>query len=366
MRHDRQGRHVHNFGAGPSTLPVAVLEEARDELVDFAGTGMSLVELSHRSPEYRRVHDEALALAAEVAGAPSDFEVLALQGGATLQFAMVPLNLLDEGEEAGYVVSGSWAKKALADARTVANAHVAWNGTADGFRRMPAPTEPEVGASARYLHVTSNETIEGLRMAEWPDVGVPLVADVSSDFLSRPIPWHRFNLVYGGAQKNLGPAGVTLSFVRRSALRSGVTDRIPSYLRYAWHAEAGSLANTPPMFSIYLMGKVLRRLRDRGGVAGLERESAEKASILYRVIDESEDFYRSSVEPAHRSHMNVVFRLPDAEREERFLSEAASRGFVGLRGHRSVGGCRASLYAALPVASAAALGEFMAEFRRSG
>lgn len=356
---------VHNFGAGPCTLPLDVLEEARDEMLDFGGAGMSIMELSHRSPVYEQVHREALGLAAEVAGSPDEFEVLALQGGATLQFGMVPLNLLDEGERGGYVVSGSWASKALADARPVRPAYPAWDGAGDEFRRMPGPTEPVVEPGTRYLHVTSNETIEGLRMIDWPDVGVALVADASSEFLARRIPWDRFDLVYGGAQKNLGPAGLTLVFVRRTALRPEVAGRLPSYLRYDWHAGSGSLANTPPMFPIYLMGKVLRRLRDRGGAAALERESAEKAGMLYRVIDESDGFYTNPVERAYRSHMNVVFRLPDGDQEARFLSEADAAGFVGLKGHRSVGGCRASLYAALEPASAAALAEFMEDFRRS-
>jgi phosphoserine aminotransferase len=213
--------------------------------------------------------------------------------------------------------------------------------------------------------VTANETIDGLRMVDWPDTGIPLVADASSEFLARRLPWHRFDLVYGGAQKNLGPSGLALVFIRRTALRPEVSERLPSYLRYDWHADAGSLANTPPMFSIYLMGKVLRRLLDRGGVRALERESAEKAGMLYRVIDESDGFYTNPVEKAHRSHMNVVFSLPDVEQEAGFLAAAERAGFVGLKGHRSVGGCRASLYAALAPSSVAALAQFMEDFRRA-
>ena len=357
---------VHNFGAGPCTLPLDVLEEAREELTDFAGTGMSVVELSHRSPAYAGVHREALDLAREVAGAPPEFDVLAVQGGATLQFGMAPMNLLGERGRAGYVVTGSWAKKALADAGRVGDAYPAWDGGATGYTRAPEPGEVAVEPGTRYLHVTSNETIGGIRLVDWPDAGVPLVVDMSSDYLARPIPWDRVDAVYGGIQKNLGPAGVALVFVRQAALDPAAAGRLPSYLSYAWHAEAGSLANTPAMFSIYLMGKVLRRIRDRGGIGALERETEEKAAILYAAIDGSDGYYRSPVDPRHRSRTNVVFRLPDDGSEKRFLSEAAAAGFAGLAGHRSVGGCRASLYAGLETASVEALAGFMGDFRRAG
>lgn len=357
---------VHNFGAGPCTLPLEVLEEARGELTDFAGTGMSVIEVSHRSPAYAEVHRQALDLAREVAGAPPEFEVLAIQGGATLQFGMVAMNLLGEADRAGHVVTGSWAKKALADARRVGDAYPAWDGAATGYTRAPEPGEVVVEPGTRYLHVTSNETIGGIRLVEWPDAGPPLVVDMSSDYLARPIPWERVDAVYGGIQKNLGPAGVALVFVRSGALDPSAVTRLPSYLSYAWHAEAGSLANTPAMFSIYLMGKVLRRIRDRGGIEALERETAEKASILYAAIDGSDGYYRSPVDPRHRSQTNVVFRLPDEESERRFLSQAAAGGFAGLAGHRSVGGCRASLYAGLEKESVEALAAFMDDFRRAG
>lgn len=354
---------IHNFGAGPSTLPLDVLEEARHEWLDIGGTGMSLVELSHRSPTYADLHREALDLAREVSGAPSEFEVVAIQGGATLQFAMAPMNLLEESERAGYVVSGSWAKKALADARRVADAYAAWDGTEDGHLRMPDPGEVEVEPGTGYLHVTSNETIQGLRTVDWPDCGVRLVVDMSSDYLARPIPWDLVDVVYGGAQKNLGPAGLALVFVRSSAVADRAAESLPSYLSYTWFAESESLGNTPPMFSVYLMGKVLRRIRDRGGISALETETAEKANLVYGVIDASDGFYRCPVERRHRSHTNVVFRLPDEETERRFVDGAAAAGLVGLAGHRSVGGCRASLYAGLERSSAEALAEFMEAFR---
>jgi phosphoserine aminotransferase len=325
---------------------------------------MSVIELSHRSKAYDRVHTEALALAREVSGVPDDFDVLFVQGGATLQFGMVPMNVLGPDDRAGHVVSGSWAKKALADARVVGDAYPAWDGSTLGFARMPASDELEIRPGTRYVHVTSNETIDGIRMVEWPDVGLQLVADMSSDYLTRPVPWDRFDLVYGGVQKNLGPAGLALVFVRKEVAAAPVRE-LPVYLRYGWHADSGSLGNTPAMFSIYLMGKVLAGIRDRGGIEALEAETAAKAALLYGVIDRSDGFYRNTVEPAVRSHVNVVFRLPSEDLERRFLGLAEERDLIGLKGHRSVGGIRASLYAALDRTSVEALAGFMEEFRRS-
>jgi len=353
---------AHNFGAGPCTLPLEVLEEAQAEFVDFGGTGMSVIELSHRSPEYESVHDEALRLTREVAEAPDDFEVLFIQGGATLQFAMVPMNLLKTGQRGAYIVSGSWGKRAHEDASPHGAVYSAWDGRADGYTRMPASNEVVVEPDTRYLHVTTNETIGGIRLVELPDVQVPLVADMSSDYLARPIEWDRYDLIYGGVQKNLAPAGMAVVFARKSALTGARTD-LGSFLRYGWHADNRSLGHTPPMFPIYLMGKVLKLIKSKGGVRGLESEAAAKAGLLYSVIDRSNAYYRSPVEPAHRSHMNIVFRLPDEDAEARFLKEAEAVHFVGLKGHRSVGGCRASIYAALPMSSVERLAEFMTSFQ---
>lgn len=353
---------VHNFGAGPCTLPLDVLEEVQAEFVDFAGTGMSLIEMSHRSPEYESVHDEALSLAREVAEAPAEFEVLFVQGGATLQFAMVAINLLEARQRAGYVVSGSWGKRALEDATPHGEVYAAWDGKDTAYTRMPKSLEVQLRPATRYLHVTTNETINGIRMVDFPRPDVPLVADMSSDYLARPIEWELYDLVYGGVQKNLAPAGMAVIYIRRSAL-DGANDNLGSFLRYSWHAETRSLGHTPPMFSIYLMGKVLRRMKDSGGVRTLEKAAAEKADLLYQIIDESEGFYRSPADPVVRSHMNVVFRLPDEASEKKFVREAEARDMVGLRGHRSVGGCRASLYAALPLSSVEFLADFMEEFQ---
>jgi phosphoserine aminotransferase len=354
---------AHNFGAGPCTLPLEALEEARAEFTDFAGTGMSLVELSHRSAEYDAVHHRTLDLTRSVSRAPDDFAIVFIQGGATLQFAMAPMNLLGPGERAGYVVSGSWGKAALADGSVVAEAYPAWDGKADGYRRMPRPGEVSIQDGTRFLHVTSNETIGGIRMPAPPAVGVPLVADMSSDYLSRPVEWDRYDLVYGGVQKNLGPAGMAVVFVRTAAL-DAVSPVLAKYLDYRWHVESNSLGNTPPMFTIYLMGKVLAGMESMGGIEAVERAAEEKATRLYAAIDGSDGFFSSPVEPSDRSHMNVVFTLPSLELEQAFLAGAEGRHMVGLKGHRSVGGCRASLYAALPMDSVDALCGYMVEFRQ--
>lgn len=353
---------AHNFGAGPCTLPVDVLAEVQSEFLDFAGTGMSLIEMSHRSTEYDEVHMAALAATRRVSKAPDDFEILFVQGGATLQFAMVPMNLLSPQDTAGVVVAGTWGKKALADGSKHGRLVTAWDGKESSYTTMPASGEIGIDPRWRYLHVTTNETIGGIRLVELPETDVPLVADMSSDYLSRPIDWDRFDLVYGGVQKNLAPSGMAVVFVRKSICESPAND-LANYLSYGFHAESDSLGNTPPMFSIYVMGKVMERLEQQGGIEALERRSAEKAGLLYSVIDDSDGFYRSPVDPAVRSHMNVVFRLPTEDLEARFLAEAEDRNMIGLKGHRSVGGCRASLYAALEMSSVEALAAFMEEFR---
>lgn len=353
---------VHNFCAGPCTLPVSVLEEVQSELLDFGGAGMSVIEMSHRSAEYEEVHDETLALFRENYAVPDAFSILFLQGGATLQFAIVPMNLLREGERAGYVRSGTWAKGALKDAAAWGDVYAAWDGEPFSFTRMPADDELEIQPGTRYLHITSNETIEGIRMAGFPDGETPLVGDMSSDYLSRPIPWDRFDLVYGGAQKNLGPAGLAVVVVR-TALLEGLNSDLPSYLRLEAHAAKNSLMNTPPMFAIYVTGKVLRWMRDLGGVAAMEERAARRSGSVYDAIAQSDGFYRSPVEPAHRSHMNVVFRSLSDELDAAFLKGAEEEGLVNLKGHRSVGGIRASIYNAMTDEGVDALVGFMAAFR---
>lgn len=354
---------VFNFSAGPSTLPLPVLEEVRDELVDYQGSGMSLLEMSHRGEHFDAVHRETMQLAREVFALPDDFDVLFVQGGATMQFSMVPANLLVDGASAAIARTGSWSIKALADAGAYGDTSVAWDGEDDQFTRAPDADELELRENTRYLHVCSNETIEGLRFSEFPDVDVPLVADMSSDIATRDLPWERFDIVYGGTQKNLGPAGMAIVFLRRSALESMRTDQ-GAYLRYQIHADKDSLYNTPPVFSIWVTGKVLRWIRDSGGLKAMTAAAERRAGTVYEAIDTSDGFYRCPVEPRSRSLTNVVFRLPDTDAEAQFLREAGDQQFVGLKGHRSVGGCRASLYNAMPQDGADALATFMSGFRR--
>ena len=355
-------RRVHNFCAGPCILPLSVLEEVEAEFVDYRGAGMSLIEMSHRGGHYDEVHAQAKALALEVYGAPEEFDVLFVQGGASLQFAMVPMNLLGPGRKGAYALTGAWAQGAFQDAAHYGEVYAAWNGAEGGYRRAPAAQEIRLEEGTRYLHITSNETIGGIRYAEWPEAPIPLVADMSSDFMSRPIPWPRFDLVYGGVQKNLGPAGMALVFIRR-ALLDEARDDVARYLRYDVHQRSDSLFNTPPVFTVYVTGKVLHWMKDRGGLDVIEREAREKAELVYGVIDASDGYYRCPIDEASRSHMNVVFRLPSEELEARFLREAEAAEFMNLKGHRSVGGCRASLYNAMPRAGVEALCDFMNDFR---
>jgi len=352
---------VHNFCAGPCTLPVSVLEELAAELPNYGNSGMSLIEMSHRAALYDEVHMETLQLLRQLTAAPDDFSIQLLQGGASLQFAMVPMNLLANDAEAGYVVSGTWGKKAYADAAKVGKAYSAWSGADGNFTSMPSVEQLDLRDGSRYLHITSNETIGGIRMPDFYDIGVPMVADMSSDYLSRPIPWEKFDLVYGGAQKNLGPAGMAVVFVRKSVIEAA-PEGLPAYLSFATHDAADSLANTPPMFTIWATNKVLKWMQDHGGVEGMQRRAADRSSRIYDAVESSGGFYRSPVDSNHRSHMNIVFRLRSEDKEPVFVSEAAANGLENLAGHRSVGGIRASVYNALPDESVSALVDFMAEF----
>jgi phosphoserine aminotransferase len=351
-----------NFYAGPSTLPVDVLRQLQEEMVDFQGQGLSMIETSHRSKMYEQIHDETVSLVRELLGVPKDYHVLFLSGGATLQFAMVPMNFLGNGRSCDMVVSGSWAKKALSDAQKLGTVNVLFDGAQGNYTSLPAPDEVEPHGDASYLHITSNETIGGLQWKAFPDTGeVPLVCDMSSDIAGRRIPVEKFGLIYAGAQKNLGPAGVTLVIIHESMIekaRSG----LPAYLSYATHSEKNSLYNTPPVFSIYAMNRMLTWLKAQGGIEAAEKRNEEKAQLIYQAMESSGGFYVSPVERAYRSMMNVVFRLPSEELETLFVQEAEQAGMLGLKGHRSVGGVRASLYNAMPIEGAQALAEFMREF----
>jgi phosphoserine aminotransferase len=360
---------VHNFNAGPASLPLAALELARDELIDFEGTGMSIIEHSHRGKDFDRVHNEALGLVRELMGVPSDYHVLFLQGGASQQFATIPMNLLHPGKSADYVLTGGWSEKALAEAQLVGKARCAGttgveeNGTTV-YRRIPKPSELDLDAEAAYLHMTSNNTLFGTQWHAFPETKAPLVCDMSSDIMWKPVDVSKFGLIYAGAQKNIGPSGLVLVIARPDLVAGGRKD-IPKIFRYSTHAKENSLYNTPPTFSIYLVRNVLRVLKAQGGLAAVEAKNRAKGDLLYAAIDENPSFFRAPVEKDSRSYMNVVFRLPSVELEDKFVSEAKKAGLVGLKGHRITGGIRASIYNAVGLESVQALVAFMREFARA-
>ncbi len=354
-----------NFYAGPATLPVPALERARDELIEWEGTGMSVMETSHRSKEYDAVHHEAMTLFRDLLGLDDDHEVLFLQGGASLQFAMLPMNFVPAGGSADYIITGSWSQKALKEANIVARGRVAGSSEADGYTRIPRQQELDLDPTAAYLHLTSNNTIKGTQFHGFPETGgVPLVADMSSDLLWRPFDANRFSLMYAGAQKNLGPAGVTVVIVSKSWV-GRANSGLPTVLAYATHLEKESLYNTPPCFGVYMVRNVLLWIKELGGLEAMERRNRAKAERLYGVIEAHPEFYRCPVEKASRSTMNVVWRLPSEELEAAFVSQATKRGMYGLKGHRSVGGCRASIYNAMEMDGVEALAGFMEEFARA-
>jgi phosphoserine aminotransferase len=358
-------KRIHNFGAGPAALPLPVLERVQAEFLDYAGTGMSVLEMSHRSAAFEGIIQKAEEDLRGLAGLGSDHVVLFLQGGASLQFSMLPANLRAASASADYVVTGHWAKAAVKEAEKSGRARVAGTTEATGFDRVPAAGELQLDPQAAYLHFTSNNTIYGTQWATAPEPpkGVPLVCDMSSDALSRPLDIAQYGLVYAGAQKNLGPAGVTLVVMRRELLER-VPAGLPAVLDYKLMAENRSLFNTPPCFAIYVTGLVLAWPREQGGLAAAGERNAAKAALVYEAIDGSDGFYRGHAQPGSRSAMNLTFRLKDAAAEKAFLADAQAEGLDGLKGHRSVGGVRASLYNACPRESAAALASFMGEFRR--
>jgi len=356
---------IHNFSAGPGVLPVRVLEQAQAELLDYRGAGMSVLEMSHRSSAFEDIMARAEADLRALLGLADDHATLFLQGGASLQFAMLPMNLRAAGASADYVLTGHWSKAALKEAEKAGRARVAGSTETSGFDRVPGAAELELDPQAAYLHFTSNNTIYGTQWAAAPvpPAGVPLVCDASSDALSRPLDAAGYGLLYAGAQKNLGPAGVTLVVIRRDLLER-TPGALPALFDYKLLAESRSLYNTPPCFAIYVTGLVLGWLREQGGLAAAGERNAAKASLVYGAIDASDGFYLGHAQPGSRSQMNVTFRLRDAAIEKAFLAEALAEGLDGLKGHRSVGGVRASLYNACPRESVAALADFMGEFRR--
>ncbi len=355
-------KRVHNFSAGPATLPLEVLEKAQSELVEYKGKGRSLMEMSHRSAEYTEIDQQAKARLSSLLGLGEDFEVMFLQGGASSQFMMAPYNFLRENETADYIDTGRWSDKAITEAKKFGKVHVPFSSSEGNYDRVPKQSELKFSDNPVYVHITSNNTVAGTQFPEEPDTGgVPLICDASSDFLSRSIDVDKYGLIYAGAQKNVGPAGVTIVIVRKSFLEKAKTDGVPTILRYQTHS--GKIFNTPPTFNVYMVNLVLDWIQQKGGLSYFEKFSQKKASLLYGEIDK-DDFYRGAVEKDSRSLMNATYRLPSEELEQKFLSEAAEKGLVALKGHRSVGGIRASMYNAMPLESVEALVSFMQEFRK--
>jgi len=354
---------IYNFSAGPSMLPEPVLLRAQEELTEYHGTGMSVMEMSHRSKDFLAIAQQAEADLRDLMGIPDHYRVLFLQGGATSQFAMAPINLLRGKTRGCYVETGLWSEKAIAEAKRFCDVSVVASSKAENYLSIPPRETWEIDPDAAYLHYTSNETIGGVEFSDVPDsAGLPLVCDMSSNILSRVIDVSRFGVIYAGAQKNLGPAGITVVIVRED-LMGQVLPHTPSLFDYRVQAEQGSMVNTPPTYNWYLLGLVLEWIKVQGGVASIEERNLRKARKLYDAIDVSE-FYSNPVDPIARSRMNVPFRLSDATLEKRFLQEAKAAGLVTLEGHRSVGGMRASIYNAMPEAGVEALIDFMSQFER--
>lgn len=352
----------HNFSAGPAVLPLEVLERVQNELVDYKGTGSSIIELSHRGPEYTEVDQQAKAKVKELLGIGDDYQVLFLQGGASTQFLMAPYNFLREGETADYLNTGSWSSKAIKEAKLFGNVHEAFSSKDSNFNRIPAQDEIDFSGKANYVHFTSNNTIFGTQFRKEPQTdGTPLVCDASSDFFSRPLDIEKYGILYAGAQKNAGPSGVTIVVIRKDMLEKAYTENVPSMMSYP--VQAKTLFNTPPVFAVYFLNYVLDWIKDQGGLAKMEVKNKNKAEKLYAELDK-DDFYRPTAEKDSRSHMNVTFRLADEDLEKTFLDESDKAGLNGLKGHRSVGGMRASIYNACPEESIDALISFMQDFRK--
>jgi phosphoserine aminotransferase len=354
---------VFNFSSGPAVLPISVLETAQRDLLALPGVGMSILEISHRSKTFDDIFQQAADAVRQIAGIPDNYRILMLQGGASLQFSMVPMNLLVDGATADYVDAGSWGDKAIKEARRVGAVNVAASTKASNYNRIPDASELRLTPGAAYVHITSNNTIEGTEYRSLPETGsVPLVCDASSDIFSRPIDISRYGLIYAGAQKNLGPAGVTVVIIREDLLARS-KNSLPSMLSYKVHADNDSHYNTPNTFGIYILGLTMRWLQSLGGLPSIARINEAKAAKLYAELDRT-DFYRGTAEKESRSLMNVTFRLPTGDLEKAFIKDALAEGLDGLAGHRSVGGVRASIYNAFPEEGVDALVGFMREFER--
>ncbi|MBT8334098.1 MAG: 3-phosphoserine/phosphohydroxythreonine transaminase [Deltaproteobacteria bacterium] len=353
---------IYNFSPGPATLPYEVLEQSAKDMVNFQETGMGVIELSHRSKEFTAVTEQAERLLRELLEIPGNYKVLFLQGGASSQFYMIPMNFLGKGRKATYLNTGTWAKKAIKEATLFGKIDVAFSNEKENFNRVPSAGEYTVSNESEFLYFVSNNTIYGTQFHNLPKTEKMLFSDMSSDILSRRLDISRFGLIFAGAQKNLGPAGVTVVIIREDLLDRVPSD-IPTMLSYKTHADKKSMFNTPPCFAIYIVGEVLKWLKNMGGIDAIARINDQKANLLYEAID-SGNYYRGHAEASSRSKMNVSFNLPSAELEQHFIAEAAQRGLSGLTGHRSIGGCRASIYNAFPLEGVTKLVEFMHEFER--
>ena len=356
---------VFNFNPGPSTIPLDVLKIVQSELLDYRGSGMSIIESSHRSPEYDEVNEQAIKLVREIFGLDDSYHVMFLTGGASQQFFQIPMNFLVGGKIGTYADTGTWSTKAIKEADVVGKAHVAFAGKEKGFVHIPTQDELDIPSGAAYLHITTNNTIKGTQYHYLPETnGAPLIADMSSDIACRRMDYKKFDMFYAGAQKNLGAAGTTL-VVMSDALLQKSNESLPSLLNYKTQADKKSLYNTPPSFAIYVVKLVLEWIKNQGGLAAVEKTNVAKKDCIYQLMDQHSDYYRGTVEKESRSWMNLTMRLPSEELEKKFIAEAKAAGFVGLKGHRSVGGVRVSLYNAMPLEGAEKLAEFMEAFKKS-
>lgn len=352
---------VYNFSAGPATLPLSVLEQVQKDFVDYKGAGMSIVEMSHRAKQYDQVHTETIASVKKLLNLSDEYDVLFMTGGASTQFALIPMNFCPAGTTAAYVNTGTWSKKAIKEAQ-IQGKQVTVIASSEDKNFTYIPTQWEACDDAAYVHITSNNTIAGTQYKDFPTTKAPLMADMSSDIFSRVFDVNKFSLIYAGAQKNIGPAGTCLVIVRKDLVAKGI-DGLPTMFSYKTHAKENSLYNTPPVFAIYMVGLVMKWFEAQGGIAAIEEKNKAKATILNERLDRT-DFYRPTVDEQYRSLMNVTFRLPTEELEKQFISEATAQGLSGLKGHRSVGGCRASIYNAFPVEGIKALVSFMDAFEK--
>lgn len=357
-------KRIFNFSAGPATLPPAVLQQAQQDIINFRDSGMGIMEISHRSQLFITICNEIIDDIRQLLAIPAAYRILFLQGGASSQFFMVPANLLAKGRKATYLNTGIWSNKAIKEARLYGDISVGFTSEQQKFNRVPLPGEFSVAADAEYLYYTSNNTISGTQFHYTPKADIPLICDMSSDILSRPIEIERYGLIFAGAQKNIGTAGVTLVIIREDLLDKA-PENLPTMLQYRTHANSDSLFNTPPTFAIYIMGEMLKWIKNQGGVAAIQQANQEKAALLYRAIDQSDSYYRGHADRDSRSQMNVSFTLANPELEQKFLQQALAAGFSGLKGHRLLGGCRASIYNAFAREGVEKLIAFMQQFQQA-